>query len=105
MAHSSLLLLLFFCAAAAGGSSFDESNPIRLVSDGLRDFEEQVQQVIGESRHALSFSRFARRFGKRYETAEEMKQRFGIFSENLKLIRSTNRKRLSYTVGVNRMCC
>ncbi|MQL41682.1 hypothetical protein EI012_27640, partial [Escherichia coli] len=29
-------------------------------------------------------------------------QRFKIFSDNLKLIRSTNNKRLSYTLGVNR---
>lgn len=33
---------------------------------------------------------------------EEMKSRFAIFSENLDLIRSTNKKGLSYTLGVNR---
>ena len=33
---------------------------------------------------------------------EEMKLRFGIFSENLKLIKSTNRKGLSYKLAVNR---
>jgi len=32
---------------------------------------------------------------------EEMKLRFGIFSENLKLIKSTNRKGLSYKLAVN----
>lgn len=42
------------------------------------------------------------RYGKRYETAEEMKLRFTIFSENLKLIRSMNKKGLSYTLAVNR---
>jgi cathepsin H len=42
------------------------------------------------------------RYGKRYETMEEMKLRFGIFSENLKLIKSTNRKGLSYKLAVNR---
>ncbi|XP_061361542.1 pro-cathepsin H-like isoform X1 [Gastrolobium bilobum] len=97
----SLLLLLFFAAAAAAGSSFDDSNPIRQVTDGLLDLEAQVLQVIGQSRHALSFARFAHKYGKRYKTVEEMKHRFQIFSDNLKLIRSTNKKRLTYTLGVN----
>ncbi|OIW19353.1 hypothetical protein TanjilG_03487 [Lupinus angustifolius] len=104
MAHHSSLLL-FFCAAviaAAAGSSFDESNPILLVTDGLRDIEAQVLHVIGQSRHAVSFARFARRYGKRYESSDEMKQRFKIFSDNLKEIRFSNKKGLSYTLGVNR---
>lgn len=41
------------------------------------------------------------RYEKKYETIEEMKLRFQIFSENLDLIRSTNRKGLSYKLGVN----
>lgn len=56
---SSLIFFLVSCAAAA--SSFEDSNPIRLVSDGLRDFESQVLQVVGNTRHALSFARFAHR--------------------------------------------
>ncbi|KAG2717943.1 hypothetical protein I3760_03G198100 [Carya illinoinensis] len=95
----SSILLLLFCAAA--GSTFDDSNPIRLASDGLRDLEAQVIQVVGHTKHALSFARFAHRYGKRYETGEEMKLRFEIFSENRKLIRSTNRKGLSYKLAVN----
>ena len=42
------------------------------------------------------------RHGKRYETEEEMKLRFAIFSESLDLIRSTNKKGLPYTLGLNR---
>ncbi|KAI4335206.1 hypothetical protein L6164_013875 [Bauhinia variegata] len=102
MARSALFsftLLLLCCAAAA--SSFDDANPIKMVSDGLRELEAQVLQVVGQTRHALSFARFAHRHGKRYETAEEMKLRFGIFSENLKLIRSINKKGLAYKLGVN----
>lgn len=33
---------------------------------------------------------------------EEMKLRFSIFKENLDLIRSTNKKGLSYKLAVNR---
>lgn len=92
------LLIVFFCVAtAAAGLSFHDSNPIRMVSD----MEEQLLQVIGESRHAVSFARFANRYGKRYDTVDEMKRRFKIFSENLQLIKSTNKKRLGYTLGVN----
>ncbi|EEF46275.1 thiol protease aleurain-like [Ricinus communis] len=96
----SSVLLLLFCVAVSG-SNFDESNPIRLVSDRLRDFEASVTKVVGHSRRALSFSRFVYRHGKRYQSEDEMKMRFAIFSENLDFIRSTNRKGLSYTLAVN----
>ncbi|XP_050217052.1 thiol protease aleurain-like [Mercurialis annua] len=95
----SLALFLLFCITA--GSTFDESNPIRSVSDRLREIETSVVRVVGYSRRALSFARFAHRHGKVYESEEEMKLRFAIFSESLDLIRSTNKKGLTYTLGVN----
>ncbi|GLT74297.1 hypothetical protein SLA2020_461020 [Shorea laevis] len=96
---SSVILLLCCCAAAE--SVFDDSNPIRLASDGLRDFDSSVLQVLGYTRHAFYFARFAYKYGKRYESVEEMKLRFQIFKENLDLIRSTNKKGLPYTLAVN----
>ncbi|KAG5559119.1 hypothetical protein RHGRI_008890 [Rhododendron griersonianum] len=100
---SLLLLLLAVAVAVAGASTFDEENPIRtVVSNVLREFETSVVNVVGYSRQALSFARFAHRYGKSYETEEEMKLRFSIFSENLKLIKSHNRKGLSYTMAVNK---
>ncbi|KAI3789977.1 hypothetical protein L2E82_02785 [Cichorium intybus] len=103
---SALVVLIIACAAGvratAIGSSFAEENPIRqVVSDGLRELETTVLQVIGQTRHALTFARFAHRYGKKYETADEMKQRYSIFVESLKTIRSHNKKGLSYTLGVN----
>ncbi|KAL2956376.1 hypothetical protein AAZX31_18G080200, partial [Glycine max] len=53
------------------------------------------------SRHALSFARFACRHDKRYHSVGEIRNDFQIFSDNLKLIRSTNRRSLTYTLGVN----
>ncbi|XP_071723345.1 probable serine/threonine-protein kinase PBL10 [Rutidosis leptorrhynchoides] len=41
-------VLLFLCIAAARSSSFEELNPIKLVSDGLHDFESTMLQVQGE---------------------------------------------------------
>ena len=58
---SVLAVLLIAGAAAAAASSFDEANPIRMVSDRLRELEEQVAQVLGRTRRSLSFARFAHR--------------------------------------------
>ncbi|TXG61663.1 hypothetical protein EZV62_013026 [Acer yangbiense] len=57
----SFTILLLCCVCASAASTFDDSNPIRLVSDGLRDFEASLLQVVGHTRHALSFARFAHR--------------------------------------------
>lgn len=95
-----LIFLLSVAVAAVAGNTFDDANPIRLASD----LESQVLDVIGQSRHALSFARFARRYGKRYNSVDEIQHRFRIFSDNLRLIRSTNKRTLTYTLGVNRMC-
>ena len=104
MAQLSLLILLVACVAgASAGSTFSDENPIRqVVSDGIREVETSVLKVIGNTRHALSFARFAHRYGKRYQTEEEIKRRFSIFTESLKMIRSHNKKNLPYTLGVNR---
>lgn len=109
MARSSSLawwftLTALFCAAAAAGWSSDDPNPIRMVTGELREVEAQVVRVIGRTQRALSFARFAHRYGKRYESPEELKLRFQLFSENMRLIRSSNNKRLPYTLAVNRMC-
>ncbi|MFS7995467.1 putative cathepsin H [Helianthus anomalus] len=94
-------------ACAVGESSrgiisiFADENPIRqVVSDGLREFETAVLQVIGETPRDLTFAQFANRYGRKYQSSEEMKHRYSIFAESLETIRSHN-KRLSYTLGVN----
>ncbi|XP_021714992.1 thiol protease aleurain-like [Chenopodium quinoa] len=102
----SLLLLvaaaIISCFATTTlSSTFTDENPIRLVSDGLQDIESSIFSLLGNTRHALSFARFIHRHGKRYETAHEMLTRFEIYRENLKLIRSSNKKALSYKLHVN----
>jgi len=86
--------------AVAGGSWLEDANPIRMVSD----VEGEVIKVIGQCRRAVLFARFVGRFRKTYRNEEEMKQRYEIFSQNLRFIRSVNKKRLPYTLSVNRMC-
>lgn len=58
---SSVVLAILIAASALADIGFDESNPIRMVSDGLRDVEESVSQILGQSRHVLSFARFTHR--------------------------------------------
>ncbi|XP_022030766.2 thiol protease aleurain [Helianthus annuus] len=89
-------------SASGIGSIFADENPIRqVVSDGLRELETVVLQVIGQTPHALTFARFAHRYGRKYQSSEEMKHRYSIFAESLETIRSHNKKGLSYTLGVN----
>lgn len=58
---SAILLVLVAAAATTEEIGFDNSNPIRMVSDSLREIEETVVEILGHSRHVHSFSRFAHR--------------------------------------------
>ncbi|KAG1342625.1 Cysteine proteinase 2 [Cocos nucifera] len=102
LAVAFLLFAATSLARAGSGSDFEDANPIRYVTDRDGSTESALLRVLGRSRHAIHFARFARRYGKRYESTEEMMRRFGIFVENLELIRYTNRKGLPYTLGINR---
>ncbi|KAE8714082.1 Cysteine proteinase 2 [Hibiscus syriacus] len=72
-----LFSTIFLLCCVAGASTFLESNPIQMVSGGLRGFESSVLRVIGHTRHAISFARFTYKHGKTYENVEEMKLRLG----------------------------
>ncbi|KAK1365171.1 hypothetical protein POM88_040732 [Heracleum sosnowskyi] len=102
--HLSLVVLLtIFVAGAHAYSTLSHDNPIKqFVPECLHYYEASVVQVIGNTHHARQFARFAHMYGKIYRTAEEMKQRFSIFSESLKMIGSHYKKNLTYTLGVNR---
>ncbi|KAK9131412.1 hypothetical protein Sjap_011899 [Stephania japonica] len=102
--RSSLLFAaLIWCSAVVPSrSAFDDDNPIRLVSDGFRDLEASVREIVGDTRHALAFARFANRYGKRYGSAEEMRRRFGNFVESMETIKASNKKRLSYRLALNK---
>ena len=100
------LITVVWCAvavllcAAAGASWVEEAaNQIRMVAG----VEAEVVRVIGQCRRALKFARFMSRFGKSYRSEEEMRERYEIFSQNLRFIRSHNKNRLPYTLSVNRM--
>ncbi|KAJ6826896.1 oryzain gamma chain-like [Iris pallida] len=101
-AASLLLGALLISSASAAGSGFEEANPIRSVTDRAGSLESTLLSVLGRTREALRFARFAVRHGKTYESVEEIKLRFGIFRESLDLVRSTNRKRLPYRLGINK---
>ncbi|KAH6818370.1 aleurain-like protease [Perilla frutescens var. frutescens] len=99
-----ILLLIFgvlIAGAHAGSDIIAEDNPIRQVVDGLHELESSILKAVGNSRRAFSFARFAHRYGKSYESSEEIQRRFQVYSQNLRMIRSHNKKGLSYTMGVN----
>ncbi|KAL5715331.1 cathepsin H [Ranunculus cassubicifolius] len=93
--------LLLICLISVSHGSFHDENPIRLVSDRFHQLESNILQHIGDSRHAIAFVRFAHRYGKRYETVEEIKSRFTTFKESLKMIRSAKEKNLPYKLSIN----
>ncbi|CAN7126929.1 unnamed protein product [Brassica rapa subsp. narinosa] len=96
-----LLSVVLVILIAASSAAADKSTPIRIDPDGLRKVEESFVRILGQSSHVLSFARFTHKYGKMYQHAEEIKHRFSVFKENLDLIRSTNKKGLSYKLGVN----
>lgn len=100
---AAVIVLLSASLACAGSSAFDAENPIRSVTDrpDLSSLESGILRALGSARRALSFARFARRYAKRYDSVEEVRRRFGIFVENLELIRTSNRMGRPYTLGVN----
>nr|QCU55012.1 3,4-methylenedioxy cinnamic acid hydratase/lyase [Piper nigrum] len=95
-------LFVVILAAAAAGSLSDEENPIRLVTDKAREAESAIHRTLGAAHHVMAFARFARRFGKQYSSVDEIRKRFDIFVENLELIHSTNKRGLSYKLGINK---
>jgi len=104
MAHRHILLaaLAVLATAAVAAASFADSNPIRPVTErAATTVESTVLGALGRTRHALRFARFAVRYGKSYENAAEVQRRFRIFSESLDKVRSTNRRGLSYKLGIN----
>lgn len=96
-----LAVIITCFAGTSYSSTFFDNNPIKLVSDGLDDIQSSISSLLGHSCHALSFSRFVHRHGKRYASVEETKLRFEIFKENLKFIRSSNKQSFPYKLRVN----
>lgn len=101
------VVLVMMVACGVAGSYSDEKVIRQVVaSDGdhlllLHEIETWVLKVIGHTPHALTFARFAHRYGRKYESEDEMKQRYSIFANSLETIRSHNNKGLPYTLGVN----
>lgn len=62
------------------------------------------QFIHSEDNHVdLSFQDFVRAHSKTYENSKEEQTRLNIFRHNIRFIHSTNRKGLTYTLGVNHL--
>ncbi|KAL0908398.1 hypothetical protein M5K25_022892 [Dendrobium thyrsiflorum] len=99
--HRLFVAFLLLSAAITVLADFDDDNVIRSVADQFGSTEQAILHALGDSRQAFRFGRFAHRYGKSYRSVEEIRRRFGIFVENLQLIRSNNRKGFQYTLGIN----
>ncbi|KMZ71835.1 Cathepsin L-like cysteine proteinase [Zostera marina] len=108
MAASSSTLFFFavlcFVVASVVGNSFRSQNFIRSFAEA--DVENgpinlELFKLLGGSRQALSFARFAVRHGKVYGSVEEIVHRFRIFINSVDLIMSHNSKKLPYQLGIN----
>lgn len=78
VARVSTVFFFIFCLAVvarAGSTTFEEKNPIRWVTDGLRDLESTILDSVGDARHALTFARFAQRL----QSLGANLERLGIF--------------------------
>ncbi|XP_031492601.1 thiol protease aleurain-like [Nymphaea colorata] len=105
MVRCSIASMLFFAlllASASARSLVDDAEThIHMVTDKLHDLDAHLLPILGHSRHAIEFARFAHRYGKRYASTKEIFHRFAVFTENFELIHSTNKKGLPYTLQVN----
>ncbi|CAH8330213.1 unnamed protein product [Eruca vesicaria subsp. sativa] len=97
----SLVLVILMAASSAVDIGSVEATPARIVPDGLLEIEKSLVNILGQSPDVLAFAGFNLRYGKIYQSPEEIKHRYSVFKENLDLIRSTNNKGLSYKLGVN----
>ncbi|XP_039127793.1 cysteine proteinase 2-like [Dioscorea cayenensis subsp. rotundata] len=86
-----LLLLIIIVRSIACSSSSTRPSTIKSL----------ILATLGRSNDSLTFADFAQSYEKQYKSAEEIHKRFGIFMDNFHRIRSTNKKGLRFTVGIN----
>ncbi|PKA49576.1 Cysteine proteinase 2 [Apostasia shenzhenica] len=82
------------------------SATIAAAADGYHSAHPALDQLgilraLGRSHQAIRFAGFAQQYRKNYRSTDEIKRRYEIFVENLRLIEATNRRGLTYKLGVN----
>ncbi|XP_039127909.1 thiol protease aleurain-like [Dioscorea cayenensis subsp. rotundata] len=91
LVHLLLIIITLFTISCVSSSS---SNPTMTT----KDF---ILATLGHTDDSLNFAEFAEKYGKRYESVEEIKKKFAVFKDHLKEIKSHNEKGLSFTLGIN----
>ncbi|XP_020526123.1 thiol protease aleurain-like [Amborella trichopoda] len=97
----SLLLIASLLFRTHARPHMGENPMIHMITEELHELDYSLLKVVGHTRHALDFARFAHRYGKKYNSANEIRRRFHIFAENLEMIKETNSNGLTYTLGIN----
>eukprot|EP00250_Pteridium_aquilinum_P002357 c12555_g1_i2 orf=190-1305(+) len=100
-----LLCWCFFLAFSLGTSlqfvSSVRDGPLAVSSQRASTSELSFTSILGDSALVHGFIGYARSYGKQYSTAEEVRHRFQAFVASLELIKTTNRRNLPYTLGLN----
>jgi len=74
---------------------------IALLLLGLAAVSATVPHLLGEEHYQSSFALFVAKYNKIY-SKDDLVSRYNIFKSNLDFITETNKKNLSYTVGMNK---
>jgi hypothetical protein len=89
------------------GRSLHLDEGISMVTEALPQQQyfslpaERFTEFLGNTPSVVSFASFVTKYQKVYKSLGEIKHRFATFLENLELIEATNKKKLSYTLGIN----
>ncbi|CAK9873409.1 unnamed protein product [Sphagnum jensenii] len=89
------------------GRSLHLDEGISMVTEALPQQQyfslpaERFTEFLGNTPSVVSFASFVTKYQKVYRSLGEIKHRFATFLENLELIEATNKKKLSYTLGIN----
>jgi len=74
---------------------------IAILLLGLAAVSATVPHLLGEEHYQSHFAGFVAKYGKIY-SKDDLVYRFNVFKSNLDFITATNKKNLSYTLGMNK---
>ncbi|CAM6089528.1 unnamed protein product [Calypogeia fissa] len=104
-----VLVSIFTVGQAADFGNWEkEHSDISMVTDLPAEHEAgiishlQFGDILGKGLLVAEFASFALKHGKVYKSLEELQHRFDTFVSNVELIESTNKKGLSYKLGINK---
>ncbi|KAL2622996.1 hypothetical protein R1flu_003201 [Riccia fluitans] len=98
--------VLAMAALVAALPDRDRNQDIAMVTEDLRVQEAlasgRFQEILGEGSLVAEFMGFAAKYKKVYNSIIELRYRFETFVKNFQLIEKTNKRGLTYKLGINK---